>query len=117
MSAWETVGRLFENGAKIRWSCEVSPSHHGDVDLKRIIEAKGADYVLINKKPPCRFPGCPGLVTFADYSRVYWQKLETLSDRDDEWWTFNDRRRDELKALGWRMEMGKWVAPKKEAPR
>lgn len=109
MNAPDTVGRLFDNGAKIRWSCEVSASHHGDVDLKRIIDAKGADYVLINKTPPCRVPGCPGLVTFSDYSRVYWRKLETLSDHDPEWWAFNDKRRAEPMALGNRVEMGKWV--------
>jgi hypothetical protein len=113
----DTIGRQAERGAKIRWQCDVVSSHYGDVDLKRIARAKGGDYVLVNKRPPCRIPGCPGIVSFSDCSRVYWQKLETLSDRDPEWWAFNDKRRAELIALGWRVEMGKWVAPKKEAPR
>ena len=107
----EPISRMINREAKIRWHCDVSVDHYGDVDLTRIAAAKGDDYVLINKKPPCRVPGCPGIATFADYSRVYWQKLETLSDRDPEWWAFNDKRRAELMALGWGVKDGKWVAP------
>lgn len=102
---------MIDRRAKVRWHCDLGEGHYGDVDLRRIARAMGGDYVLINKRPPCRIPGCPGIVTFADYSRVYWEKLETLSDRDPEWWTFNDKRRAELKALGYRMRDGKWVAP------
>ena len=112
----EPISRMINREAKIRWHCDVSMDHYGDVDLKRIAAARGDDYVLINKKPPCRIPGCPGIATFADYSRVYCQKLETLSDRDPEWWAFNGKRRAELQAQGYRVEMGKWVAPEKEAP-
>lgn len=107
----EPISKMIDRQAKVRWHCDLGEGHYGDVDLKRIARAKGGDYVLINKRPPCRIPGCPGIVTFADYSRVYWEKLETLSDRDPEWWSFNDKRRAELTALGYRMRDGKWAAP------
>lgn len=42
--ARETLQRMIERSAKIRWRCDVVQSHYGDVNLKRIAKAKGGDY-------------------------------------------------------------------------
>ena len=47
----DTIRRMIDRGATIRWHCDVSVDHYGDVDLNRIAAAKGADYLLINKRP------------------------------------------------------------------
>lgn len=107
----ETVQHMIERSAKIRWRCDVAQGHYGDVDLKRIAKAKGGDYSIVNRRPPCRIPGCPGVAIFEDFSGSWPRKVETITDRDPAWWAENDRRRSELDALGYRMEMGKWVAP------
>lgn len=111
LMALETVQRMIERSAKIRWRCDVGQGHHGDVDLKRIAKAKGGDYSLVNRRPPCRIPGCPGVVIFEDFTGSWPRKVETITDRDPAWWAENDRRRTELEALGYRVEMGKWIAP------
>lgn len=117
MSVRETVGRMIERGAKVRWRCDIVQSHYGDVDLKRIAKAKGGDYQLINRRPPCRIPGCPGQAIFEDWSSQWPTRMETISDADTAWWEMNQRRANDLTALGWRVEMGKWVAPNEKAPR
>lgn len=113
----EPISKMIARGSKVRWCCDVVQGHHGDVDLTRIAKAKGGDYVLINRRPPCRFPGCPGQAIFEDWSRQWPTKLETITDADPAWWAMNQQRVDVLTALGWRMEMGKWVAPEKKTPR
>lgn len=114
----EPISKMIVRGSKIRWRCDVVQGHHGDVDLKRIAKARGGDYVLINRRPPCRIPGCPGQAIFEDWSRQWPTKLETITDADPAWWAMNQQRVNDLTALGWIMEMGKWVAPddKKPAP-
>lgn len=105
----ETVRQMIERSATIHWRCDVGTGHYGKVDLHRIARAKGGDYSIVNKRPRCRIPGCPGQVIFDDASGAWHRRLETFTDRDPEWWAENDRRREELTALGYRMEMGKWT--------
>lgn len=107
----ETVGQLLARGARIGWRCDVVTAHHGDVDLARIAAARGADFVLVDRRPPCRRPGCPGQAIFEDRSSVFARKLETITDRDRAWWDHYEVRRRQLMAQGWRMVMGKWVKP------
>ena len=114
-----TVGYLIEHNRKVRWRCTIMPdSHSGDVDLHRIARKKGGTFSLANRRPPCRIPGCPGRVRFDDATSLYWQSLDTITDRNDAWWSFNDAERARAEALGYRVEMGKWVAPEttKAAP-
>lgn len=113
----EPISRMIDRESRVGWRCDVALGHRGDVDLKRIARAKGGDYVLINRRPPCRVPGCPGQAIFEDLSRQWPTRLETITDADPAWWEMNQQRVNVLTALGYRMEMGKWVAPKKEAPR
>lgn len=106
----ETISRMIERRAKIRWRCDIDPAHRGDVDLNRVAEAKGGDYSIVNRRPRCRIPGCPGVVIFEDFGGSWARQVETIQQSSPEWWAENDRRRAELESLGFRMEMGKWVA-------
>lgn len=105
----ETVGRMLARGARVTWRCDVDLAHHGDMDLAAIVAAKGADFVLVDRRPPCRRPGCPGQAIFEDRTSVFARKLETITDRDAAWWDHSERRRVQLQALRWCMEMGRWV--------
>lgn len=116
MRAFEPVSSMADRKARVRWACDVSDSHYGDVDLRRIARAKGGDYSLWNKRASCRIPGCPGIVRFQDVSSMWPVKMDTITDRDPQWWALNDARRAELEALGYRVEMGKWVAPERQKP-
>lgn len=60
----ETVRAMIERGAKIRWFCEVGQGHYGEVNLKAIARAKGGTVTLINRRPLCKIPGCPGRSIF-----------------------------------------------------
>ena len=72
--------------------------------------------MLANRRPPCPVQGCPGRVTFKDHTRVFARSLDTIPVHDPEDWAWEDRRRAELTVLGYRLELGKWVAPEpKEA--
>jgi len=46
-----------------------------------------------------------------DMSGSWPKPIDTIGDRDAAWWEYTDQRRAELMALGWRVVMGKWVAP------
>lgn len=102
---------MIQSQAKIQWRCEVSPDHHGAVDLERIAADKGFDFILANRRPRCRHPACPGRVAFVDHTGSWPRPLDTIRDRDPAWWDYTDQRRAEMLALGWRIVMGKWVAP------
>ena len=78
----DTISRMIELSARIRWRCDIDQAHPGAVDLKRIAKAKGGDYSIVNRRPRCRIPGCPGVVIFEDFGK--------------------SRAR---------IEMGRWVAP------
>lgn len=106
----ETVGRMLARGARVTWRCDVVPiGHSGTVDLAAIVAAKGPDFTLNNRRPPCRQPGCPGQAIFEDRTSVFARRLETITDRHPAWWAHNEARRRQLTALGWRIEMGTWV--------
>lgn len=106
----DTVGRMLEVGSRIRWECLAFPlDHSGPVDLQRIVEAKGADYTLANRRPRCLAPACPARVRFVDRTSMYHRFLDTITDRDEAWWTFNDAERERLQSAGFEMVMGKWV--------
>lgn len=107
----KTVWDLLQGQARIVWTCDVDIAHHGDVDLRRVIAAKGFDFTLANRKPRCPTADCPGRVTFMDRSASWPRPLDTIGERDPAWWEYTDQRRAELLALGWRVVMGKWVAP------
>lgn len=107
---------MIEREAKIRWECEVAPlGHSGPADLHAIARARGGDYALANRRPPCRIPGCPGRVRFMDKTHVWPRQVDTITDKDPAWWTYSAAEKARLYALGWWLEMGKWRPP--PAPR
>lgn len=112
----ETVAALIGREARIRWYCDVGRGHSGDLDLQRVASLRGADVILANRRPPCPTPGCPGRVQFKDETRVFGRSLDTIQVHDPAGFAYIDQRREELKALGYRMVMGKWVAPDKSRP-
>lgn len=116
MPKHETQRAMIDRQADVRWQCDVRPGHSGKVDLVGIAKAKGGDYSLVNKRPSCRIPGCPGIVLFEEALGIRRNRLETYSDRDPEWWAFGERRRQQLQALGWRVEMGKWRSADEKGP-
>jgi hypothetical protein len=90
--------------------CEVC-RRRGPVDLIAIERARGPAFTLANRRPRCPCDGCPGRVAFMDMSGSWPKPIDTIGDRDAAWWEYTDQRRAELMALGWRVVMGKWVAP------
>lgn len=104
----DTIESLIQSGAVIHWRCEVCRAG-GKADLEAIRAAKGPDFTLSNRRPSCRI--CPGRVLFEDRSSVYFRRMDIHTDRDPAFWAYQDRERARLYALGWRVVMGKWVAP------
>ena len=114
MSRHETVSAMIERGAKVRWFCEIGRGHWGDVDLKAIARAKGGNITLVNRRPMCKIPGCPGRVHFEDLSSAWPRKLDTIPAHDAFGFIEAERRR--LEALGYRMVQGHWQAPDSRTP-
>ena len=81
------------------------------VNLERITCLRGPDTVLINRRPPCPVAGCPGRVEFADHRRVIARPVDTIPAHGPAAAAYEERRRAELKALGYRLVMGKCMAP------
>ena len=62
--AWAaTVGAMKESGAGVSASCSLCRHWKDQVDLDRIIEAKGEDFSLFDKRPPCP-KRCGGTILF-----------------------------------------------------
>lgn len=115
LGAGFTVAQVMARGGKACWRCSVCQGQ-GPVDLVAVAAALGPDATLGNRRPRCRVPGCPGRVRFLDANSVWPLPLDTITDADDAWWTFDDQERARLTALGWRVHMGKWVAPDPVTP-
>lgn len=85
-----TVGELIAAGARCYWRCHECKGV-GDADLARIAAAKGADFVLCDRHPPCPTPGCTYWVTFYTNNGqvnvpLYTEAgLSKESDRRTEW--------------------------------
>lgn len=110
LGAGFTVAEVMARGGKACWRCSVCQGQ-GPVDLVAVAAALGLDATLGNRRPRCRVPGCPGRVRFLDANSFWPLPLDTITEADEAWWTFNDQERAQLHALGWRMFMGKWIAP------
>lgn len=108
-----SVGWLIENGRRIKARCLVCESHV-DVDLAPILAAKGPEYTLAKRRPPCRDRTCPGRMTFEDYTSIWTQKFEDIPLGDQ--FEFEAIERQHIEAAGWRLEMGHWIDPQGRAP-
>lgn len=107
------VGVLIENGRRIRARCLVC-ERHVDVDLARILAAKGPDFTLEKRRPPCRDRTCPGRMTFEDHSSIWAQKFDDIPLQDQ--FAFETAERQRIHAAGWRLEMGHWINPEGRPP-
>lgn len=104
------VGYFLQQQRRVRWTCDVI-YHCGEVDLPRLAAAVGRDFTLANRRPPCPVPDCPGRVKFLDGGGMWPRSLDTIRDGSPAYWAFSDERAAQLKAQGWSIRMGKWVAP------
>lgn len=107
------VGHLIEHERRVVWQCEVCRAR-GPVDLARVCAALGPDFSLANRRPSCRL--CPGRVEFKDETSMYGHSLDTGRINSAAWFAYNAAERTRLYALGWRVEMGKWIAPSADQP-
>lgn len=112
----ESVSAMIERGAKIKWFCEVGRGHSGDVDLKAIARAKAGNVTLVNRRPLCKIPGCPGRVHFEDLSSAWPRQIDTVKPPQDAHWEYSRSERQRLEALGWWMKAGYWQPPERNPP-
>jgi hypothetical protein len=97
-----------EQNRTIAAECEVCRKRW-PVDLRAILKAKGPDFTLANKRPPCPAEDCPGRVRFRDCSTHWPRDLDTIEVGTVAYWQYAEGERVRLTALGWRMEGGRWV--------
>lgn len=107
------VSWLHDRQRNVRSRCLVC-ERMTDVDLAPILAAKGPDYSLAKRRPPCRDRTCPGRVLFEDWSRMWPIPFEDIPLEDR--WAFDDAERTKLEALGWTMVEGHWHDPQGRAP-
>ena len=109
----DSLADLIARRRKIRWRCEVCRTH-GDVDLTKVHAAMGDDFTFTNRRPRCRL--CPGRVLFFDHTSMWPRRLDTIDEKHDGWWAYNDAERTRLEALGWSIYMGEWIRPGQKNP-
>ena len=86
----DTLAELIASNARVTWSC-FECKGWGEVDLARLVAAKGEAFALTDRHPPCRTPGCTYWVRFYAQHGMRSQALVTAagdardSDRRSEW--------------------------------
>lgn len=114
MATDSRVGTLIDGGRRIRARCLVC-ERITDVDLAPILAAKGPEFTLAKRRPPCRDRTCPGRVVFEDYSSIWTQKFDEDIPLEDQF-AHDAAERKRIEAAGWRMEMGHWIDPQGRPP-
>lgn len=107
------VGWLVDQHRSVRARCLVCETHV-DVDLAPILAAKGPDFSLANRRPPCRDHTCPGRMVFEDWSRMWPISFDNMPL--DTQLAFTDSERIKIEAAGWRLVNGHWHDPQGRAP-
>lgn len=107
------VGWLHDHQKRVRARCLVCETHV-DVDLAPILAAKGPEFSLAKRRPPCRDRTCPGRMVFEDWSRMWPIAFEDLPI--DVQFAFTDSERLKIEAAGWTMINGHWHDPQGRAP-
>ena len=103
-----TIADLIASSADVIWRCEVCQRIR-PVDLERIAREKGPETTLANRRPRCRL--CPGRVQFEVRRGPFTHPLDTIKPGSEADGVYTEGERSRLKAMGWRLELGKWVAP------
>lgn len=83
------------SGARVWWKCQECAAS-GDVDVDRVIAAKGPNYDLTDRTAPCRTPGCGYWVGFYAQSGIRNETLKTEAGKLREM----DRRTAWLHSVG-----------------
>ena len=104
-----TVGDLLAKQFTAFWKCQECQAS-GEVDLPRIAREKGHDFTLMNRHPPCRRE-CGGRVFFYVRGGLAVQRQTTHEADRQALRDSADEIGRELKAKGWTMAAGQWVAP------
>lgn len=97
-----TVGSLIERGVRVLAKCQECGSGT-TANLAAIAEAKGLDYDLTDKTPPCRTPDCGYWVALYASDGMAMKQLSTpwgdaeVSNRRTVWIRENGPRRYALK--------------------
>lgn len=61
----KNIGALLDAGVTVRACCDGSCGKFKDIDLKTLVDIKGRDYDLWNRRSVCRLTeGCEGPVRF-----------------------------------------------------
>ncbi len=107
------VGWLHDMQKRVRARCLVCETHV-DVHLSPILAAKGPEFSLAKKRPPCRDRTCPGRMVFEDWSRMWPIPFEDIPLVDQ--FAFTDSERLKIEAAGWTMINGHWHDPQGRAP-
>lgn len=107
------VGWLHDQQRKVRARCTVC-EQSVDVDLAPIIAAKGPDFTLAKRRPPCRDRTCPGRMMFEDWTSGWATKFDDIPLNDQ--FDFTDAERVKIEAAGWKLVMGHWHDPQGRAP-
>lgn len=91
----ETIDSLIASGERVTWTCFECKAW-GEVDLARLQSARGDDFSLTDRHPPCRTPGCTYWVQFYAQHGMRTRRLSTREGDDRD----GDRRTAWLK-LKW----------------
>lgn len=72
----ETLGNMARKGWPVRAYCSTCKEGQ-DVDIPALIEKVGRDFCLIDRRPPCRTPGCTGRTLFMYQGHACMLPLQT----------------------------------------
>ncbi len=72
----DTLGSMLEAGKLVRAYCAACKASV-DVDIPALIKKVGRDFCLVDRRPPCRTPGCSGRTLFMYQSHGRMAPLQT----------------------------------------
>lgn len=94
----QTIGEMLAKGEGVRVGCSRCKSGRL-VDLAKLIEAKGPDYSLFNRRCRCKLmKGCPGynrFFTTSGFGKMFWDEATDLRWMEDD----RQQRHAELEAM------------------
>lgn len=115
----DTVIQLIDGGARVTRYCETCKDH-ADIDLQRVLRARGEDYPMIDHLPLCTNGDCIGMIRFKAHlgMRSRWLMTAKGHERYQQHsdWVFTTRA-IATKRQAQRERRTKQSPPMREAPR